>query len=142
MTNWLLFAGAAMVCLASADFCLKMASTRISGPLSALIYGLFAFLVALLWVLLTRSGEITSQFSWIGGLYSVLVGIFFGLVVVFMYQTFAAGAPISLGTPLVRTGGIILASLAGILVLGERVTPRYILGFLLSLLGLYLLVTK
>lgn len=142
MTKWLLFAGAAMVCLASADFCLKMASARISGPLSALIYGLFAFLVALLWALSARSDGATLHFSWAGGFYSVLVGISFGLVVVFMYQTFAAGAPISLGTPLVRTGGIILASLAGILILGEGITPRYLVGFFLTLLGLYLLVTK
>lgn len=142
MTNWLLFAGAAMVCLASADFCLKMASARISGPLSALIYGLFAFLVALLWVLLARSGGAIFRFSWTGGLYSVLVGLAFGLVVVFMYQTFAAGAPISLVTPLVRTGGIILASLAGVLFLREGITSRYLLGFFLTLLGLYLLVTK
>jgi len=142
VTNWLLFVGAAMVCLATADFCLKMASTRISGPLAALIYGLFAFLVALLWVLVARSRGAVFRFSWTGALYSVFVGIFFGLVVVFVYQTFAAGAPISLASPLIRVGGIILTSLAGILILREHITPRYVLGFLVSLLGLYLVAIK
>lgn len=142
MRNWLLFAGAAMVCLATADFCLKLASTRISGPLAAVIYGVFAFLVAVFWVLMARSRGEAFRFSWTGALYCVFVGIFFGLVVVFVYQTFAAGAPISLASPLIRAGGIVLVSLAGILILREHITPRYVLGFLLSLLGLYLLAIK
>lgn len=142
MTNWLLFAGAAMVCLATADFCLKMASTRISGPLAAAIYGLFAFLVALFWVLAARARGGVFRFSWTGALYCVFVGVFFGLVVVFVYETFAAGAPISRASPLIRAGGILLVSLAGILILREHITPRYVLGFLLSLVGLYLVATK
>jgi len=70
------------------------------------------------------------------------VGIAFSLVTVGLYATFGAGAPISLASPAIRLGGLLLASLIGLIVLREPFTWRYALGVLLACVGVYLIVTR
>ena len=66
----------------------------------------------------------------------------FSAVVVFLNLTFVSGVNLSVGTPVIRMAGITLASLLGILVFGEGISWRYVLGFALAVLGLYFIVTK
>ena len=55
---------------------------------------------------------------------------------------FARGKNLSIGSPLVRVGTVLFASILGILLLKESINVKYAVGFLLSLLGLFLIVTK
>ncbi|GAI86232.1 unnamed protein product, partial [marine sediment metagenome] len=75
-------------------------------------------------------------------LYSVLAGVSIGLASLFFIKMFASGANLSIGVPLVRIGIVLLASVLGILILKEGFSFRYLIGFALSLIGLYLLITK
>lgn len=62
-----------------------------------------------------------------GLLYSIAVGIAFSGVTILLYLTLAR-VSVSLGSPLIRALGIVIASLLGILVLHEPFTWRYTPG--------------
>jgi drug/metabolite transporter (DMT)-like permease len=94
----------------------------------------------LLWIAKSRGEEIT--FTREGLVFAMLMGIAFSSVVVFLNMTFASGVNLSVGTPVIRTAGIMVASILGILVFGEQVSWRYIFGFALTVAGLYFIVTR
>jgi drug/metabolite transporter (DMT)-like permease len=131
-----------VLCLASADFFLKLASTRVSNSLSAWLYACAALLAPTLWVVLQKlKGDkflITSE----GVLASLMVGISFSLVVVFLSMIFASGGNLSVAAPTIRASALVLASALGILVLGEPFTWRYALGVVLTLVGIYFIITR
>lgn len=45
-------------------------------------------------------------------------------------------------SPLVRLSGLIVASLFGVLIWNEPVTPKYVLGLCLAVTGVYLIVAR
>lgn len=59
-----------------------------------------------------------------------------------LYNTFGAGAPTSLVSPIVRLGGLLIASVAAILLLHEPLTARYIIGMVLAFGGVALMITS
>jgi len=138
----LLYAIACAVCLASADFFLKLSSTRISATLGTLIYAVTAAVLAAGWAGWSYSRGSPLMITRAGTLTSVAVGTSFMLVVVFLSSLFATGANLSVAVPVVRFIGIVLAALLGILALGEPISWRYGVGALLTVTGLYLIVTR
>jgi drug/metabolite transporter (DMT)-like permease len=140
--TWLLFPIGAALSLAAADFFLKLSSSRISSNLVAFVYSLTTLVVPsiLLWIARSRGEEIT--FTREGLVFAMLMGIAFSSVVVFLNMTFASGVNLSVGTPVIRTAGIMVASILGIIVFGEEVSWRYIFGFALTVAGLYFIVTR
>ena len=70
------------------------------------------------------------------------MGFAFSAVTLGLYVTFSAGAPISLGSPVIRFGGILLTSIVGIILLREPLTLRYVIGVLLVCGGMYLIITR
>lgn len=140
--TWIPYALGTAVALAAADFSIKIASGRLSNSLGLLFYGSCTFLTGMIWVLLdkTRGVDLYAQFA--GILAAVGVGIAFSEVTIGLYITFGAGAPISLVSPLVRLGGLLIASIAGILLLHEPLTIRYIIGMVLAFSGVALIITR
>ncbi len=140
--SWIAYAGFTALALASADLCVKLASGRLSNSLGVLIYGGCTFLVGLgltgwqWW----RGGPMYAQAA--GVLAAIGVGVSFASVTLGLYVTFGAGVPVSVGAPVIRIGGIIMASLAGIALFHEPVTARYLAGMLLVCSGLYLLIWR
>ncbi len=59
-----------------------------------------------------------------------------------LYATFGAGAPISVASPIIRLGGLLLAGLAGVILLREPLTLRYTIGVALVLGGMYLVIIR
>ena len=55
---------------------------------------------------------------------------------------FSQGVDLSIGTPVIRTGGIVLAATLGILVFREGFNWQYVIGFALAVIGIYLVVTR
>ena len=123
-------------------FCVKIASGKVSSSLGLLLYGSCTFLTGLCWVMLDkfRGEEIHAQAQ--GIVAATGVGVAFSAVTIGLYATFGAGAPISLASPLVRLGGLILASMAGLVLLNEPLTWRYISGIVLALIGILLIITR
>lgn len=137
-----LYAFGAVVCLASADFFLKLSSNRISNNLGTLIYAITAVVPAAIWVVWSKLDGANLQVTREGVLTSIAVGLSFSLVVAFMSLTFAAGGNLSVAAPTIRLSALVLASALGILVLGEPFTWRYALGVWLTFAGIYFIITR
>jgi drug/metabolite transporter (DMT)-like permease len=107
-----------------------------------LLYGVCTFLIGLSWVVWQRT-QGTPQYAQPAGVLAALgVGIVFSFVTLGLYATFGAGAPISVASPAIRLGGLILVSLVGLTLLGEPLTWRYVVGMLLACGGIYLIITR
>ena len=142
MKGWLFYALGTAVALAAADFCVKQASGKLSNSVALLIYGSCTFVAGLGWVLWQRLRGMP-QYAQMPGVWAALgVGVAFSIVTLGLYATFGAGAPISVASPFIRLGGLVLASLAGLTLLREPITGRYLIGMLLACLGVYLIVTR
>ena len=142
MPIWIYYAAGTAVFLATADVFVKLAAGKLSNSVALLLYGCTTFLVALSWVIWERSQGIAQFAQPLGILFGVGVGIAFTFVTLGLYTTFAAGAPISLASPFIRLSGLLLASLMGLLILGEPFNWRYVLGVLLACSGIYLIITR
>ena len=140
--TWIPYALGTAVALATADFCIKIASGKISNSLGLLFYGSCTFLTGVIWVLLDRTRGVDLYAQPVGILAAAGVGVAFSAVTIGLYITFGAGAPISLVSPIVRLVGLLIASIAGILLLHEPLTIRYIIGMVLAFSGVALIITR
>src|SRR5688572_31502990 len=140
--TWMMYATLAAAALAAADVFVKMAAGRLPNSLATLIYGGMAFGVGLTWFLVDRARGGLERASTAGVIYAASVGLAFSLVAVGLYGAFRAGAPLSVTSPLVRLFGLVVASVCGVLIWNEPVTPRYVAGLALAMAGVYLIVTR
>jgi uncharacterized membrane protein len=140
--TWMAYAIVAAAALAAADVFVKLAAGRLPNSLGTLIYGAVAFGVGLSWFLTERTRGSLERASTAGVIYALGVGVAFSAVAVALYGAFRAGAPLSVTSPLVRLSGLIVASLCGVLIWNEPLTPRYVLGLGLATAGVYLIVTR
>lgn len=140
--SWLPYAVVTAITLAAADTLVKLASGKLSNSVAMLLYGICTFLVGLSWVLWQRTHGVPQYAQPVGILAALGVGIVFSFVTLGLYATFGAGAPISLASPAIRLGGLVLVSLVGLTVWREPLTWRYIAGMLLACGGIYLIITR
>jgi drug/metabolite transporter (DMT)-like permease len=124
------------------DFFVKLAAGRLSSSLGVLLYGSCTFLTGVVWVAWQWAHGVP-QHAQTSGVFAALgVGVAFSGVTLGLYATFGSGAPISVGAPVIRLGGLVLASLAGLILLQEPLTLRYVIGMILVCSGVYLIVTR
>jgi drug/metabolite transporter (DMT)-like permease len=138
--TWTLYAVGAAVALAVADCLVKLAAGKLPHSLALLLYGCVPFSVGLVWFLTDRARNGMPSVAPLTIAYSLGVGVAFTLVTIALYATFRAGAPMSVASPLIRVGGLLLASFLGVLIWQEVINARYLLGVLLALAGIYLIV--
>ena len=136
-----LFFIAAMITLGFADFATKQTSGRISPALGTLIYAASAMLPAFLWTLWSRA-EAPLLVTSLGAMWAVLTGLAFGVFAGLLFYLFSKGVNLSVGTPVIRLGGIAFAAMLGIVVLREDFSPRSVGGFLLAVLGILLIASR
>ena len=139
--RWIPYAAVCAVFLASADFFVKLASSRISSSLGAMVYGLTTLAAGLAWVLYERATGQPQFATPQGWGYAFLVGLAFSGVTFLLYITLSK-VEVSVGSPTIRLTAIVLASLLGILVLREPFTWRYVLGVVLAVAGVALIVVR
>ncbi len=99
-------------------------------------------MAGLTWFLLEKAQGIPQFFPISGLLAAMEVGISFSGVTLELYTTFGADAPVSVAVPAIRLGGVLLVSLAGIIVLREPISLDYGIGVTLVCLGMYLIVKR
>jgi drug/metabolite transporter (DMT)-like permease len=87
-------------------------------------------------------GKPTVEVKPLGVVLGIAVGISYTLVTFGLYGAFRMGASISSLSPIVRFGGLTVASIAGLILWREGFTPRYAAGFAFVLAGLYLLLKR
>ncbi len=136
----MIYVAVAAVALGVADVFVKMAAGKVSNSLGMLLYGGVAFAIGLGWFLLDRSPSVRPSAAGIGA--AVAVGVAFSAVTVGLYGAFAAGAPLSVTSPVVRIGGLLVASVCGVLIWHEPLTIRYATGLALAFAGVYLIATR
>ncbi|HEX9334146.1 MAG TPA: EamA family transporter [Anaerolineales bacterium] len=139
--RWLPYALICAIFLATADFFVKLASSKISASVGMFIYGATTFAFGLAWVGYLKITGQSLLITRTGLLYSLAVGVAFSLVTMLLYLTFVH-VSVSLGSPTIRVMGIVIASLLGILILREPVTWRYVLGVILTIVGVVLIVLR
>ncbi len=140
--GWIPYALGTALALAVADLFVKLAAGRLSNSVALLLYGSCTFLTGLGWVLWQRACGMPQYAQTSGILAALGVGVAFSLCTLGLYATFGAGAPISVASPFIRLGGLLLASLAGLVLLREPLSWRYVIGLLLACSGVYLIVTR
>jgi len=132
---------ASMTALGFADFATKQASARITPALGTLIYASSAMVLALFWTIWTRAhAPLIMTRAGIG--WAVATGLAFGTFAGLMFFLFSHGVNLSLGTPIIRLGGITFAAALGIIVLKEPFNLQSLGGFVLAVLGIYLIVSR
>ena len=137
----LLFFIVAMATLGFADFATKQTSGRISPALGTLIYAASAALPALAWTIWTRAHTpLVVTRAGIG--WAMATGLAFGTFAGLMFYLFSHGVNLSLGTPIIRLGGIAFATVLGIIVLKEPLNFQSLAGLVLAGLGIFLIATR
>lgn len=142
MPNWIFIAAGTAVLLASADVFVKLASGKLSNSFVLVIFGICTFSIGIIWVIWQRFQGVPQFIEPRGALAAFAMGITFSFVTLGLYLTFGAGAPISLASPLIRLGGLLLASFVGLMFFQEPFSWRYGFGVLMVCGGLYLIITR
>jgi uncharacterized membrane protein len=132
---------AATISLGFADFATKQTAGRISPSLGMLIYASTATVVALIWTIWSHA-HTTLQINRTGGMWAVFTGLAFGVFAGILFYLFSQGVNLSVGTPVIRLGGIAFAAILGIVVLREAFTLQSLAGFVLAALGILLIATR
>lgn len=140
--SWTFFAFITVLLYAVFDLLVKLSADKLHGGLSGFIINLVATVVLFLYFLFSKMrGEDVFAIKPYGIAFSVLAGVVVGVATITFLKMFATGVNLSVGVPVVRIGIVVLASILGITILREGVSGKYVLGFLVSLFGLYLLLT-
>ncbi len=140
--NWIFYVLGAALALAAADAFVKLAAGRLPDSLGMLLYGTIPFVTGVVWYVADRIRGTPHSVDTRAIPFALAVGVTFTAVTFALYAAFRNGAPISLASPLVRLGGLLLASAAGFVIWREPITPRYMLGIALACGGVYLIATR
>lgn len=140
--SWMIYAAGAALALAAADVLVKSAAGRLPNSLGMLLYGSVPFAAGLVWWLADRKDAAASATTTKGVIFATGVGVMFATVTFCMYAAFRAGAPISLASPVIRVGGLVAASVAGVLLWKEPLTTRYAIGLMLVCAGIILMLKR
>ena len=137
--SWIYSAAFTIVALASADVLIKLTAGKVSNSVALLLYGSCTFVAGLGWVLIQLYKKQSLFAEPMGIVTGLGVGVAFACVTFGLYATFAL-LPVSVASPLIRVGGIVVVSLIGILLFREKTSPLYFFGMILTLSGLSLLI--
>ena len=140
--SWMMYAVGAALALAAADVLVKAAAGRLPNSLGMLLYGSIPFAAGLIWWLMDRRNVEASAITTKGVVFATGVGVMFATVTFCMYAAFRAGAPISLASPVIRLGGLLVASVAGVVLWKEPLTLRYAMGLMLVFVGIFLMLKR
>jgi uncharacterized membrane protein len=130
-----------MAALGFADMAIKQTAGKITPALGTLVYAAVAIVPPLLWLLWTRMHE-TVLVTREGLVWAGLTGLAFGIFTGLLFLLFSQGVDLSIGTPVVRMGGIAIAALLGLIVFREGWNTQYLIGFGLAAAGIFMIATR
>lgn len=138
MKAWMVAAVVSAVCYGINNILLKLTSGRISEALSAVCIQTVSLAVIAGYFLLTRMQGETTHWSYQGFAISMGSGIMMGFGLVLLLTTFKLGGPVSGAIPILLSGQIVLAALAGFLLFREGLSAIKATGILCCFLGIWL----
>lgn len=140
--HWLFFAGGTVLSYALFDFCLKMLANRMHSGMANILVNAVALGVGILYFYFAKmQGEDVSTIKQGGILFAVAAGVVVSFAGIFFVKMLSTDVPLSTGVAVVRIGAVILAVILAAVLLRERMNIQHVAGFVLALLGLYLVIT-
>lgn len=141
--TWLYWALIAAFFGGLTDIFFKLVNGKINNSLSGVIINACSVLPVIIFALYSKLGGQTLNSSKIGIIYSVLAGLSIGFITLSSFKMFNdPNADLSLAIPVMRITIILIAIVFGILFLKESINLKFIVGLILSLVGLYLVSTS
>lgn len=116
----------------------QRASGGLNQILSATLISVAAVLAGLVFMIVQRQ-SVSFSLDKSAVLWLSATGLMAFLLDYFGLKAYNAGLPLSLGAPVIVATGIAVAALAGIVFLGESLTPVKFLGLALAIAGVVLL---
>ncbi len=139
---WIVYALLTIFSYAGLDFFIKKMADHINDFVGIIILGLFSVVPALAILLIfnfpTKKLLITSP----GILYATLGGLALGIGTLSFLKLFDSGINLSLASPFVRIGIMVITTALGMFFLRETVEPKEWLGIALALIGMVIVVWK
>lgn len=131
-----------IILLALVDFFNKLAaSTGISPLIGSLMFGIAAIFPPAIWMAVYKIKNVSMMAPSKGIMLAILAGLFIGIMDIVWYRIFQIQS-VSLSVSVMRTGGIALVFILGVLLLKEKMDLQGVFGFLLALTGVFLLMNR
>jgi len=138
----LVYAFATIIAYVGLDFFIKKASGKIDDFAGAFLINLFALIPVLLIYIWLKVTNHSMLFTKEGVMSAIFAGLSVGIGSITFIKVFSSGANLSIGSPVVRIGTIVLITLISLFVLKESLTAKQLIGLALSLVGLVLVTFK
>lgn len=131
-----------IILLALVDFLNKLASiTGINPVFGSLVFGLAALLVPSVWIAVYEVKHVQFASPIKSLLFAGCAGLLIGLMDIVWYKIFQ-NQGISWSVPLMRTGAIVAVFVSGVFLLKEKVDLLGIIGFVLTVSGAVILLSR
>jgi uncharacterized membrane protein len=139
---WLIYVLLTIFSYAGLDFFIKRMAGKIDDLIGIIILSAVSVLPSLVILLLFKFSDKRYFISSNGVFWAILAGIALGIGTLSFLKLFDTGINLSLASPMVRIGILIVTTSLGLFVLRETVEIKEWIGLALASLGLLLLVWK
>jgi uncharacterized membrane protein len=140
--NWLFWALLAAAFNGIADILFKLVNGKIHNGLSGVIINIFSVIPVLIYTIYSKLQGQPIPSSKEGIAYSILAGLIIGCITLSMFKMFnQTGSNLSLAIPIMRISVVLSAVFFGILIFHDSINIKFIIGLIISLIGLFLVVT-
>lgn len=140
--SWLNWAVITAIFYGLFDFFVKKTAGKVEDGLAAFIFNVVSAIVLAVYLIIGKYRGIKLFASTEGLTYAVVGGILIGLASMTYIKVFSAGSNLSVGISIVRIGMVVLGVVLGILILGEKLPLKQLIGIITALLGLGLILLK
>jgi len=123
-------------------FFIKLASGGIHQVLGAVILQLTAFLLGGLILLFFKFTGHNIQITNKGGAFAVIAGLAIGLAEILSFYAYSKGALASTSVPIIVSGSMIVAAVAGLIVLKENFNAIHYFAVILIVVGTIILTYR
>ncbi|WP_046242543.1 EamA family transporter [Hymenobacter terrenus] len=137
--TWLPLALVTALCLALYNFFIKLAANHVPPAVGAVVLQLVAAALGGVWLLRLKLQGQPLPVSGKGLGLAVLAGLGVGLAEILTFVVYQRGLPVSLGTPIIVGGSVLLTAILGLVVLREALTVAQVGGLLLIVVGIAVL---
>ena len=137
--NWLPLALVTALCLALYNFFIKLAAHHLPPAVGAVVLQLVAAALGAAWLLKLKMQGQPLPVSGRGLGLAAMAGLGVGLAEILTFVVFQRGVPVSVGTPVIVGGSVLLTAVLGLVMLREALTLTQAGGLLLVVVGIALL---
>lgn len=137
--NWLTYAILAATSFGFYNFFTKLSANKISPTIALMFIAGTSFIVAAITTIVFKMTGQPLTLSKQAIIFPIMAGLFTGLAEIAYLFMFSKNTTLSIGTPLVVGGTIVVAVILGLLLIKEPLNAVKLSGIVVTLIGLVLL---